>query len=78
MWQFFKVNKVMDFKKVDVVVINIYIKGGIDVYIYDGYDGVYGYLWYFGIDLNWWNIEVFEKYGFDFKKLLIIFDEFYV
>lgn len=51
--------------------------GGIDAYTYDGYDGVYGYPWYLGTDLNWWNTEAFEKYGLDPKKLPTTLDELY-
>lgn len=64
-------------KKADAAAINTYIKGGIDAYTYDGYDGVYGYPWYLGTDLNWWNTEAFEKYGLDPKKLPTTLDELY-
>ena len=76
-WQLLKANKVMDLKKADAAAINTYIKGGIDAYTYDGYDGVYGYPWYLGTDLNWWNTEAFEKYGLDPKKLPTTLDELY-
>lgn len=76
-WQLLKANKVMDLKKADAAAINTYIKSGIDAYTYDGYDGVYGYPWYLGTDLNWWNTEAFEKYGLDPKKLPTTLDELY-
>ncbi|WCC79225.1 sugar ABC transporter substrate-binding protein [Cutibacterium equinum] len=76
-WQLLKANKVMDLKKADPKAIDIYTKGGIDAYTFDGHDGVYGYPWYLGSDLNWWNTEAFEKYGLDPKKLPTTRDELY-
>ncbi len=76
-WQLCKANKVMDLKKADAAAIDKYTKGGIDAYSFDGYDGVYGYPWYLGTDLNWWNTEAFEKYGLDPKKLPSTLDKLY-
>ena len=76
-WQLLKANKVMDLKKADTKTIDTYTKGGIDAYTFDGHDGVYGYPWYLGTDLNWWNTQAFEKYGLDPKKLPTTLAELY-
>ncbi|MDO4413281.1 ABC transporter substrate-binding protein [Cutibacterium sp.] len=76
-WQLLKANKVMDLKKADPAVIDTYTQGGIDAYTFDDAEGVYGYPWYLGTDLNWWNLEAFEKYGLDPKKLPSTLDELY-
>ncbi|MDU6252142.1 MAG: extracellular solute-binding protein, partial [Cutibacterium avidum] len=76
-WQLLKANKVMDLKKADTKTIDTYTKGGIDAYTFDGHDGVYGYPWYLGTDLNWWNTQAFEEYGLDPKKLPTTLDELY-
>lgn len=76
-WQLLGANKVMDLKKADARTIALYTDGGIKAYTFDGHDGVYGYPWYLGTDLNWWNTEAFEKYGLDSKKLPTTLDELY-
>ncbi|MET9433272.1 sugar ABC transporter substrate-binding protein [Streptomyces sp. NPDC006551] len=45
-----------------------YVEGGIDAYRFAGHTGVYGYPWYLNTDVNYWNSELFTRYGLDPKK----------
>ncbi len=45
--------------------LDLYIEGAIAEYTFDdlGVEGVYGYPWYQGTDVNWWNMEMLEQAG---------------
>lgn len=67
----------MDLKTADSAAIATYTPGGIKAYTYEGMDGVYGYPWYLGTDLNWWNTKAFKDYGLDPNKLPASQDELF-
>jgi len=75
--QLAEVNKLVDLKAAAPDSIASYTEGGIKAYTYAGMDGAYGYPWYLGTDLNWWNTKAFSDYGLDASKLPTNFDEFF-
>jgi len=54
-----------------------YVKGAVDAFRFAGLDGVYGYPWYLGTDVNYWNAEQFEKCGLDPEKYPTTTDELF-
>lgn len=42
-----------------------YVEGAVDAFRFAGLDGVYGYPWYLGTDVNYWNAEQFSSCGLD-------------
>ena len=42
-------------------VLDEYVDGGIDGYTYDGIDGSFGFPWYLGTELNYWNKALLTK-----------------
>lgn len=69
------VEKVLDLAKADPKVLAEYVPGGLEAYKYDGIEGTYGYPWYLGTDLNWWNTKALKDAGLDPSKLPNSFDE---
>jgi len=60
-----EVGMLMDLKAADPAVLDTYINGGLAEYNFEslGVDGVYGYPWYQGSDVSWWNLELLQKAG---------------
>lgn len=56
------VDMLVDLNK-DSKVIKDYVPGGVAAYTFDGLDGAYGFPWYLGTELNYWNTELLEKGG---------------
>ena len=52
-----------------------YVSGGLEAYQYAGKQGTYGYPWYLGTDVNYWNSSMLEKNGLDPKHLPTSLDE---
>lgn len=44
-------------------VLGDYIEGGVDAYSYDGLEGAYGFPWYLGTELNYWNTGLLAEGG---------------
>ncbi len=44
-------------------VLGDYVDGGVAAYTYDGLDGSYGFPWYLGTELNYWNKSLLAKGG---------------
>lgn len=44
-------------------IIGDYVDGGVAAYTYDGLDGSFGFPWYLGTELNYWNTALLEKGG---------------
>ena len=44
-------------------VIDDYVDGGVSAYTYDGLDGSFGFPWYLGTELNYWNNALLAKGG---------------
>ncbi|WP_218823013.1 ABC transporter substrate-binding protein [Microbacterium sp. Yaish 1] len=42
-----------------------YFEGSVDAYRFDGVEGVYGYPWYLGTDVNYWNSTQLDACGLD-------------
>ncbi|MFS0712906.1 extracellular solute-binding protein [Microbacterium sp. 2P01SA-2] len=42
-----------------------YFEGSVDAYRFDGVEGVYGYPWYLGTDVNYWNSAQLDACGLD-------------
>lgn len=42
-----------------------YFEGSVDAFRFDGVEGVYGYPWYLGTDVNYWNAEQLDACGLD-------------
>ncbi|MEU8617487.1 extracellular solute-binding protein [Streptomyces sp. NPDC048623] len=68
-------NLLLDVGASDKAVAQDYVKGGLDAYRFPGHDGTYGYPWYLNTDVNYWNGELFTKYGLDPKKPPASLDE---
>lgn len=52
-----------DLEAADAAILDVYTPGGVDAYRYDGVEGVYGYPWYLGTDLSWWNTDLMAEGG---------------
>ncbi|MFE6996843.1 ABC transporter substrate-binding protein [Microbacterium sp. NPDC057659] len=57
-----KAGQLVDLKK-ESKVIGDYVDGGLAGYTYDGLDGTFGFPWYLGTNLNYWNTELLGKAG---------------
>ena len=44
-------------------VLDEYIPGGVGAYEFQGVDGKFGFPWYLGTEVNYWNTEMLEKGG---------------
>lgn len=44
-------------------VLDEYVDGGVAAYTYDGIDGSYGFPWYLGTELNYWNTDLLAQGG---------------
>lgn len=76
-WMLAKADKLMDLKAADPSVLSEYTAGGLDSYVFDDISGTYGYPWYLGTDLNWWNTGAFRKYGMDPTALPTTMDDLF-
>lgn len=54
--------KLVDLKK-DSKVLGDYVDGGVGAYKFDGIDGSFGFPWYLGTELNYWNKDLLAKGG---------------
>jgi multiple sugar transport system substrate-binding protein len=59
----------------DPTVADEYVTGGLDAYRYPDHKGVYGYPWYLNTDVNYWNGDLFTRYGLDPKHPPASLDE---
>ena len=60
-----KQGMLVDLTKNDDSLEKDYVAGGLSAYQYAGLDGTYGYPWYLGTDVNYWNTKLMSKYGLD-------------
>lgn len=67
----------LDLAKADDKLKDMYVEGGIKAYEMPGIDGSYGYPWYLGTDMSWWNIDALSKFGVSEDSLPTTFDELY-
>lgn len=54
-----------------------YVAGAVDAFRFAGQEGVYGYPWYLGTDVNYWNAEQFDACGLDSTKTPKTTDELF-
>ncbi|WP_353113089.1 extracellular solute-binding protein [Microbacterium sp.] len=54
--------QLQDLKKSSKV-LGDYVDGGVAAYTYDGIDGSFGFPWYLGTELNYWNSDLLAKGG---------------
>ncbi|MGW2937243.1 ABC transporter substrate-binding protein [Streptomyces sp. NPDC001156] len=52
-----------------------YVASGLKAYTYSGKQGTYGFPWYLGSDMNWWNKAMLVRDGLDPNKPPTTFDE---
>lgn len=61
-----KVSQLVDLKAADADLLGDYVQGAVDAYTYDDVEGgTFGYPWYLGTDVCWWNTEMLAKAGLD-------------
>ncbi len=54
--------QLVDLKKKSKI-LGDYVEGGVGAYKYDGLDGSFGFPWYLGTELNYWNKDLLAKGG---------------
>lgn len=59
----------LDISKADPGVIDKYVPGGIKGYSYDEPKGAFGFPWYLGTTVNFWNTDALKEGGVDPNKL---------
>lgn len=62
-YQLMEAQALRDLEATDAGALSTYTPGGVDAYRFDGAQGVYGYPWYLGTDLSWWNTEMMSEAG---------------
>ena len=69
-YQLAKAGQLEDLAKADPEALNAYVDGVTKAYTFDDAGGgSYGYGWYLGTDVNWWNTAMLEKAGVDVSTL---------
>lgn len=56
-----QVDQLMDLRKADGDTLDEYVPGAVEAYEFPEIEGSFGYPWYLGTDLNFWNMELLEK-----------------
>lgn len=72
-----KSGMLLDLAKADKELASTYVEGGVKAYQLPGIEGSYGYPWYLGTDLSWWNVAELKKFGVSEDALPENFDELY-
>ncbi|KMY24026.1 multiple sugar transport system substrate-binding protein [Actinobaculum suis] len=75
--QLAKAGMVENLETVNKDVLKEYVPGGISAYQFPGVEGTYGYPWYLGTDMNWFNTELLEKAGVSKDQLPKTMDELF-
>ncbi|OKL53628.1 ABC transporter substrate-binding protein [Bowdeniella nasicola] len=78
-YQLAKLGKLTDLKSAAPDSLKDYVEGGLGAYSFDkeGIAGTFGYPWYLGTDLNWWNMKVMEAAGYTKDNLPKSTDEWF-
>lgn len=76
-YQLAQAGKLEDLAKADSAVLESYVKGGTEGYTFPDVGGTYGYAWYLGTDVNWWNTKMIKDAGLDPNKLPTTWDELF-
>lgn len=64
-----QVDMLADLEKADKKGLEAYVENATDAYRYPKMDGQFGYPWYLGTDLNWYNTDLLKKANIDASKL---------
>ncbi|WP_124054577.1 ABC transporter substrate-binding protein [Arcanobacterium ihumii] len=64
-----QVDMLADLEKADKKGLEAYVENATDAYRYPKMDGQFGYPWYLGTDLNWYNTDLLKKANIDPSKL---------
>lgn len=72
-----KAGMLLDLAKADPKLNEVYVEGGVKAYQMPEIEGSFGYPWYLGTDMNWWNLAELSKFGVDEGSLPKSFDEMY-
>ncbi len=72
-----QVDKLMDLEAADKDKLAEYVEGATEAYKFPDIDGHYGYAWYLGTDLNWYNTQFLKEAGIDTEKLPTDLDELF-
>lgn len=58
-----KADQLLDLKAADAATLDTYVEGAVQAYQYEDVEGSYGYPWYLGTDLNFWNTKLLGDVG---------------
>ncbi len=64
-----QVDQLVDLEAADPALLDEYVEGATEAYKFPDIDGHYGYAWYLGTDLNWYNVKVLQDAGIDTSNL---------
>lgn len=67
----------LDLAAADPELADVYVPGGIDAYRFPEIDGAFGYPWYLGTDMNWWNLAALSEHGVDEASLPTTMDQMF-
>lgn len=72
-----QVSQLVNLKEADEAHLKDYVQGAVDAYTYKDVEGTYGYPWYLGTDVCWWNTDMLSKAGLDAAKPPTSLDEWF-
>ncbi len=72
-----QVNQLVDLEAADSAVLSGYVEGATEAYKFPEIDGHYGYPWYLGTDLNWYNTKLLDEAGVDTSNLPTNLDDLF-
>ena len=76
-FQLAQVGKLADLKSADPSVLSEYVPGALESYTFDGIEGTFGYPWYLGTDVCWWNTELLAEAGLDVANAPTTLEEYF-
>ncbi|SPT53719.1 Cyclodextrin-binding protein precursor [Actinomyces bovis] len=76
-YQLAQVSQLVDLKATTPEVMSTYVPGGLASYTFDGIEGIFGYPWYLGTDVCWWNTDLLTQAGLDVANAPKTLDEYY-
>lgn len=64
-----KAGQLRDLEEADAETLDLYVEGAVEAYDYEDIEGSFGYPWYLGTDLNFWNMATLEGAGVEESDL---------
>lgn len=58
-----RAGQLRDLEEADAEALDRYVEGAVEAYSYEDVDGSFGYPWYLGTDLNFWNLATLQEAG---------------